>query len=120
MSATFVIKGRFCDLNDYQRMHWRERHEVKQESDDVVAWTAKAQRMPKFTKPVRVRITWVEKDEARDIDNVAFAVKFVLDGLKKAGVIADDSRKHVRGISYDFPDPDPKNPRIIVTLEEAC
>ena len=50
--------------------------------------------------PVTVRFTWVEGNRRRDIDNVAFAKKFVLDGLVQAGVIGNDTPQYVTCLLY--------------------
>lgn len=71
-----------------------------------------------FHEPVTVEFLWVEKDRRRDLDNVAFAKKFVLDGLVQAGVIADDNAKHVVGLSDSFAY-DKSNPRVVVTITNA-
>ena len=54
----------------------------------------------------------------RDIDNVRFAAKFVLDALVETGVIPNDTQRYVRSISDRFM-VNPKEPRIIVEMEEA-
>lgn len=68
-------------------------------------------------EPVGFSITWFEPNRRRDIDNVAFGTKFILDGLMEAGKLPNDGRKWVKSITHYFPDPDPKNPRIAVAIE---
>lgn len=50
--------------------------------------------------PVRLEILWREKTAKRDVDNIKSAVKYILDGLQEAGIIANDSQKYVSQI-YD-------------------
>ena len=45
--------------------------------------------------PVEIEFHWVEATRRRDLDNVAFAKKFILDALVKYGKLADDNRKCV-------------------------
>lgn len=71
----------------------------------------------KITKPVTIRFRWIEKNSRRDMDNIAFAKKFILDALVKKGVLQDDGWKWVRGFKDEFYI-DKKNPRIEVELEE--
>lgn len=71
---------------------------------------------PAVTRPVIVRIEWMEKTARRDIDNLSFAKKFILDALVEEGVLPDDSRKWVRGFVETFPVGD--EDRITITLEE--
>lgn len=58
--------------------------------------------LPVFEKPVQIDFLWVEKNNRRDYDNVAFGKKFVLDALVKAGKFKDDDRKHVIGFTDSF------------------
>lgn len=72
-------------------------------------------RRPKMKYPVELDIKWYEKDNRRDVDNVCFAVKMILDALVNAGVLEDDARRFVRGISHEV-FTDKANPRIEVSI----
>jgi len=76
-----------------------------------------AKKLPKFEKVVLI-ITWHEPDRRRDPDNIMGGQKFILDGLVMAGVIPDDSQKHIQGIVHRF-GIDRKNPRIEVEIVEV-
>ena len=115
MIQHFTIPGKFCSLNEYLDMHYQLRAKTKRESDDVVAWAAKAARIKKRERSVEVSIKWYEQNRRRDIDNVQFAVKFILDGLVKAGILHGDSPTYVRRITHEVAY-DQRNPRIEVTL----
>lgn len=67
-------------------------------------------------KPCIVHFTWVEKNKRRDLDNIAFAKKFILDALVNEGILQDDSYRHVRGFTDSFRYED--NQKIIVEIEE--
>lgn len=56
----------------------------------------------KIKKPVRVHFLWIEPNKKRDYDNVAFAKKFILDGMVKAGLIEGDSQAYVKGFADKF------------------
>lgn len=43
-------------------------------------------------------------------------IKFVLDGIVKAGLIHDDSQKHIRGIHHDDIVIDKQDPGAMVTI----
>ena len=58
--------------------------------------------LPKFTKPVKIHFHWTEGTKKRDLDNVCFAKKFILDALVKYGRIADDNRKNVYAFTDTF------------------
>jgi len=42
---------------------------------------------------------WETADNKLDPDNVYFGIKFVLDGMVKAGIINNDGRKNIRNIN---------------------
>lgn len=111
----------FPDLNDYTSeygRHWAAGAAMKREYTNLVRDLALLTRQPKWQVPVKVLFVWYEEDDARDIDNVAFAKKFILDGLVSAGVIKDDDRAHVRATQDRFPI-DPNRPRVEVHLTPA-
>lgn len=118
MRASFTIPGRFPSLNEYIAANNRFRLEsaaMKRKHTDRVCERAQSSDMPIFRNPVFVVVSWVEKDRRRDIDNIRFGMKFILDGLVKAGVIPNDSQRWVLGIEDRyFVDHD--NPRVIVTI----
>lgn len=60
-----------------------------------------AKTLHKPSTAVMVRFEWHERTKKRDADNIASAKKFILDALVKMGVLADDSRKYVKGF-YDY------------------
>ena len=116
------IEGRMPSLNDYiraERGSMYAANAMKQECTSLAAWAAKAARMPRFTRPVTVRFTWAEGNRRRDIDNVAFAKKFVLDGLVQAGVIGNDTPQYVAGFEDRF-QYDGRHPRIIVEVDDEA
>jgi Holliday junction resolvase RusA-like endonuclease len=120
-SVTLTIRGRLPGLNeivDTARRHRFEGHRQKATWTEFVAWEVAAARLQPMEGPVEISIDWIEKDARRDIDNVAAATKFIFDGLVMAGVLArGDGRRRVVGLKHRFPDPDRKNPRIVVTLQ---
>lgn len=69
-----------------------------------------------FKHPVELAFAWIEPNAKRDLDNITGGQKVVIDALVLCGVIPNDTRQWVKGISHRFPDPDPKNPRVEVTV----
>lgn len=59
-------------------------------------------KMPKYNKPIAIHFHWVEGSKRRDLDNVAFAKKFILDEMVKMGKLKDDNRKHVTAFTDTF------------------
>ena len=104
-SQELTIGERMPNLNDYTRAIGYSRYaggEMKEEWDEVVRIAAKQARLGRFTEPITIEFHWYEPNTNRDVDNVAFAKKFILDGLQKAGVIINDNYKWVKGFSDHF------------------
>jgi len=52
--------------------------------------------------PCRLKFTFYMKNKRKDPDGIAFSKKFILDGLVKAGIIPDDTFRHIKGFTDDF------------------
>jgi Holliday junction resolvase RusA-like endonuclease len=118
-SCTFTILGRLPGLNEVvnaARTHRMVGAKQKKHATSNCAWSIITQRVPIFNTPVNVSFTWFEKDGRRDVDNITVGAKFILDALVATGRIKNDGRKYVRSVNHSFPEPDKKNPRILVTL----
>lgn len=70
----------------------------------------------RIKNPVKVNFLWIEENGKRDLDNICFAKKFILDALVRAGVIENDNRKHIVGFIDNFEYADFS--KVIVELEE--
>ena len=117
----FEVMGRLPGANEYQdacRRNPREGARMKREATDSVAWAAKAAHLKPMVPPVKVSITWVERNMRRDKDNIRFGAKFILDGLQEAGIIDNDNWKWIAGISDEYR-VNSVDPRVIVELEES-
>lgn len=111
-----VIPGSLPTLNeiiDASKSHWSVYRQMKEDNTNLIAWSAK--RLPKMER-VNVTVTWYCKNKKQDPDNIMAGQKFILDGLKEAGVIANDGWKHIGDITHKF-EIDAKNPRIQIELE---
>ena len=62
-----------------------------------------------------ITFRWLCKNKKKDKDNIAFAKKFILDGLVEAGVIKNDGWDDIEGFQDEF-EIDAKNPRIEVEI----
>lgn len=116
----FVINGRLPGLNDMiatARANKFASAKEKKAFTFLCSASAKSARLEPVSDPVCVRLLWFEQNQRRDIDNIAAGVKFVLDGLVDAGVLPNDNRRYVRQLVHEFPEPDPKFPRIEVQIE---
>ena len=115
------IPMRLPSLNEYiyaskiSKGKWNKGNQMKQDTQrDIMPYLKK---LGKYDKPVRINFIWIEPDYRRDLDNVCFAKKFILDAMVQAGVITNDNRKHVTGFT-DYFDYDKGNPRVIVEVLE--
>lgn len=88
---------------------------MKRQVESDIYWFM--QKLPKHKKPVKIKFTWHEGNAKRDLDNICFAKKFILDSLVKSGAITDDSRKYVQGFEDVFP-PVGKEWKVVVEIIE--
>lgn len=93
MTGHLDIQGTMPGLNDFLAAVNRHRlmgNKMKQEQTERVAWAAK-QQLPVFTKAINLTFVYREANRKRDKDNIAFAKKFILDGLVMAGRVPNDT-----------------------------
>lgn len=114
-----TIQGELTDLNSYIKAingHYLAGNNVKQTQTLRVYWEARKQKIQTLDSyPIKIIYTWYCKNERKDIDNVAFAKKFINDGLVMAKVLKDDSRKYVNAFEDRF-FIDKTNPRVEVAF----
>ena len=72
--------------------------------------------IPRFQKPIKINFIWVEDNKRRDLDNIAFAKKFILDAMVKYGKLKDDNRKCVQAFTDKFVYGD--KAKVILEIEE--
>ena len=90
---------------------------MKQDVEENV-WVYIKQQMKstKIDSPVKINFTWIEENKKRDLDNICFAKKFILDALVKANVLKNDTQNYVKGFSDTFLYSDKNS--VIVEIEE--
>lgn len=114
-----IIKGELCDFNTFQnktRSNKFAGSKIKKEETEKVYWECKQQKLtPAKDYPVCITFNWYIKNNRKDLDNIAFSKKFILDGLVIAKVLEDDSQKFVCSFTDQF-FTDKENPRIEVIL----
>lgn len=121
----FVIEGKLPSLNDYTKSNRSNKYmanKMKQDNQNyinrfIVIALSKKELKPVKKYPVQIICEWYEKNQRRDIDNISFAIKFILDSMVCMGIIEDDSQKYVNGIFHNF-QVDKDNPRIEVYIHE--
>lgn len=120
MKYSFEIDKRLMGLNEYTKYNRANKYmgaSAKKNEQAYIIWCIREQLGNiKIDKPVMGRFTWIEENKRRDLDNICFAKKFILDALVQAGVLADDNRKIVTNFTDSFEYADKS--RVIVELEE--
>ena len=90
---------------------------MKKEYTNLCAmYTKKVIKKP-IDNPIFLEITWYCKNKRKDMDNVASAKKFILDGLQQAGAIKNDGWKEISGWTEKF-EIDKNNPRVEIIINE--
>ena len=104
--------------NDYIRACRANPHvgaKMKARTEDELA--VYIMRLPRFEKPVKIGFHWVEETKRRDLDNICFAKKFILDAMVKCGKLKDDNRKCVTAFTDTFGYGE--QTKVILTIEEV-
>lgn len=120
----FVIEGRLWGLNDHvnackSKYGQAISSRYKRETEGLIGWCIKKYLGSwKTDKMIYLKYKWIEPNTRRDLDNIAFAKKFIQDALVKQGVINNDGWKNILGFSDDF-GIDKDNPRIEVEIIEV-
>ena len=120
MKYKIEINEKLPSLNEYTKACRNNKYigaKMKQEVEENV-WVYIKQQMKstKIDSPVKINFTWIEENKKRDLDNICFAKKFILDALVKANVLRNDTQNYVRGFSDTFLYSDKNS--VIVEIEE--
>lgn len=120
MKHTLIIKGTLPNLNNYTKACRSNRFagaSMKQQAEkNVSAYIQQQLKGVHFDETVIVAFRWFEPNRKRDLDNICFAKKFILDALVTNGVIDNDNWSGVAGFTDQF-FVDKENPRIEVDIE---
>ena len=121
----FVIYGKLPGLNDYTRANRGNKYRANKMKQDIqktiykyIVFGVSMKDLEKVDRyPIGLTIKWYEPNNRRDIDNITFGTKFLLDSMVCMGIIEDDSRKYVDSIEHVVYT-DKENPRIEVEINE--
>lgn len=118
---TIVLDG-LPPMNSADGFHWRKRQRLRKQwerrvSAEVLA--SDAGKPPKPLESARVTVTRCSAKQP-DADNLAQSGKWILDGLVKAGVLADDAPSVIGQPLYQWEPAKPKHGRVVVTVEERA
>ena len=120
MKQVLQISAELPNLNQTlaeTKKHWSRYATVKKTATEIVAWNCKAQKL----EPVEGRVTLVFDwpHSRKDPDNQSFGAKMILDGLVKAEVLPDDSRKWIAEIKHVFRRDEKLDQVVIVEIAEC-
>lgn len=117
---TLIIKGRLDNLNDYTnecRANKYAGNKCKARNEEYITDFINEQLAGvHFQGKTYLHFRWIEPNRNRDLDNVCFAKKFILDALVRSKVIETDGWRGVWGFTDEF-DVDADDPRIEVVIE---
>jgi hypothetical protein len=114
-----IIPCELTDLNTYiqaERGNKFVAADIKKDMTQICCLYAK--RLQPITSKVKIIITWYCKNQKKDPDGIAFAKKFILDGLVKAKVLENDGWKQVDSFE-DYFKVDKDRPRVEIELNEV-
>ena len=117
-----IIMGRLHGLNEYIAAERSNRYSAanmkRQDMNLVLGYARICLRGWKASGRVKMRYTWYEKNQRRDMDNVSsYGRKIIQDALVEGGYLPNDGWKDISGFSDAFA-VDKNNPRIEVEIEE--
>jgi len=113
----YEINMKLPSLNEYTKACRSNKFvgaKFKQKVESDISWFLI--QMPKFNKPIKIHFIWVESNKKRDLDNIAFAKKFILDAMVKMGKLKDDNRNYVYAFTDTFEYG--KENKVILEIEE--
>ena len=98
-----------CRTNKFKASKFKKNLE-----EDIMMFT---NRLPRLENPVKIHFHWIGGNKRRDLDNICFAKKFILDALVKSGKLQDDNRKCVTAFTDTFEYGD--ETKVILDIEEV-
>lgn len=115
-----IINGRLPSLNDYTEACRSSPYvgsKMKKKAQKLIELEIRKAKLDAIKDyPCTISINWYEKDQRRDVDNIIFAQKFILDGLVNQKVLIDDSQKYVNRLNHQV-FVDKNHPRIEVEIK---
>ena len=116
-----IIQGTLPNLNQYVlacRSNKFAGSKMKKDTEALITLYIKTQLKTQIKGSVNLSFKWYEPNKRRDLDNIAFAKKFILDALVKNGILENDNWQYVKGFTDEF-FIDKENPRVEVEINEV-
>lgn len=99
----YEINMKLPSLNDYIKVCRTNKYMAAKYKADIEQQIGLyLMKMPKWTNPIKIHFHWIEGNKKRDLDNICFAKKFILDAMQKYGKLENDNRKHVTAFTDSF------------------
>ena len=114
-----TIPGTLPGLNEYTKANRTNPHignSMKKQAQEQIMWSIKGQ-IRELMPPIKISYLWIEKGKRRDLDNIAFAQKFVQDALVALKALPNDGWGDIGGFTHDFA-VDKDKPRVEITIYE--
>lgn len=107
-------------LGANDRSHWSSRARIVSQIRTTAGWCARRQRIPRLER-VHVTAVWWPPNQSRlrDVDNLAPTVKACIDGLRDAGVLPGDDRRHVVAVTMMIADEVRINGQLALYVKEV-
>lgn len=106
MIYRFEINNKLPSLNEYTQACRTNKYigAKMKENIEINIWADIKEQLKntKISNPVKIHFTWIESNKKRDLDNICFAKKFILDALVKSNVLKNDTQNYVKGFSDTF------------------
>lgn len=117
---TLTLSWLPVSLNEYIQKERGNRFaaaKIKGEETLAVWAQCRAQALSPVKSPVHISYHWIVKNKKKDKSNIAFAKKFIEDGLVQAGVLKNDGFDDINSFTDSFEVGTPE--RVIVTITEV-
>lgn len=117
--AIFTINMKLPSLNEYVAVCRTNRFKAAKYKANIESQIEFfLTKMPKYENPIKINFHWIEKNKKRDLDNICFAKKFILDAMVKAGKLKNDNRNHVTAFTDEFYYG--KETKVIIEIEDVA
>ena len=116
----YLIDMKLPGLNEYTKVNRYNKYaanKVKQDTQSDIAFFLR--NMPVYTKPIIIHFLWVEENARRDLDNISFAKKYILDVMVELKKIKGDGQRYVKGFTDRFKVDKNGRTRVYVKIEEV-
>lgn len=95
------IPHSFVGLNEYtytNRLNRYAGNKIKQDQTKIAElYFRRCKKIEKY--PIKIKFTWYLNSRNKDLDNYAFAKKFLIDGMVRAGIIKNDNINCINGFT---------------------